>query len=458
MRPWRITSHCVPPVTPNSVSNQEETLMKKLIAVSVLLTVFLTTSAVSAKDYALAFSPYQRPGAAHDQMIAALQFMTALKPGDSVQIFDGYHLSLIGTFNIPAKTAYNSVRARMAVNAKAVKALKTFIDAARVPGGNGHPTLAGSIRLPQLLRLVAMDRPANETMDVIVIGSPLYDDPMEPAYTMVGGRYPSDGHLSHGRRDTLYGAADSPTLLESLRLHISYAGNAIFASDRHHYAVERFYDLYMTAQGGQLISFAGDLDLVFKRVKNGAKAPVRGYKADGSDKLEMIRLRQVELKQSIYNRPLTHTPLTAMQVQRAEQIEVGISWDCETCDLDLYALAYPGADMIYFDQSSTSLGTLWKDHLRSPRGNRGFETIAFHQPLDLRRLKLAVNFYRGKAPGGVNGELRLAVGDKTYSQLFHIQADRGNQASASVRDSLNNNHPASRHTVIINPLELVSAR
>jgi hypothetical protein len=42
-------------------------------------------------------------------------------------------------------------------------------------------------------------------------------------------------------------------------------------------------------------------------------------------------------------------------------------------------------------------------------------------------MMVAVNFYGGNARGGVQGEFRIAIGNQTYAQPFHIKAEQGNR-------------------------------
>lgn len=424
---------------------------------TLVLVVSLLASSVHAADYAFALSPFQHPEAAKDQVTSVLKFSTALEPGDSVMVFDGYTLALLGTFDVPASAAYNSPKARLAVNGGLVKTLMGFAAAAHSPSGDAEPSHRGAVRLPQLLRTIAANRSGGARLDVIVLGSALYDDPKEPAFAMTEGRYPSDGHLSHHRGETVFGAAGNPALLSNLRVHISYNSRSSFDSESHQYFAERFWTLFVAAQGGELISFAPELSTVLARIRNQAEAPVHSFTRSDTDKLEMIRVRQIEIRQSIYERTLSTTPLTVAQVQRAAHTEVGLSWDCTACDLDVYARAHPGADVIFFGNTETALGTLWKDHLTSPRASKGFETIAFSQPLDLRALQLAVNFYGGEAPHGVRGELRIAVDGQTYAHDFRIAATNGN-AGADIQGILASNQQTGTHTLLLDPMAIVSAR
>ena len=431
--------------------------MIRSILVSSLAALSLVAGPIFAAEYAIALSPYQSPESAKQKVTTALQFSTGLEPGDRVHFFDGYEASLLGTFTIPKKSAYRSAKARLAVNGGTVKALMAFAASAQSPAGDREPAQIGSTRLPQLLRAIAAGSGRGEPLEVIVQGSSLYDDPREPIYTMTGGRYPSDGHLLRHRGETVFGALGSSGLLNGSKVHLAYGDRGQFQSEGHQYYVERFWALYVEALGGELVSFVPKLDAALSRISSKARAIPHGFEGGASDKLEMIRIKPPEPRQSIYERELSSQPLPSTEVQRAGKVEVGLSWDCAACDLDIYAVPYPGADPIYFGNAQTVEGTLWKDHQSSPRAGQGFETIAFHRPLDLRALTLAVNFYRGKAPQGVQGELRLAADEKTYGYAFHIPATSGN-SGAGMLEAFETGEPPNEQTLLIEPVEVYSVR
>ena len=89
-------------------------------------------------------------------------------------------------------------------------------------------------------------------------------------------------------------------------------------------------------------------------------------------------------------------------------VRIGIKWPGKL-DLDLHVTPRPGAKELYYNLTKTPEGTLEKDW-SSPKGTMGYETVELRGPVDLRTLKIALNFYRGeKAPGGPNATLRLAM-------------------------------------------------
>lgn len=433
---------------------------RKTLLFCVVLVAWITvTPAAFARNLVVAISPYYPPDEAKRHAVQLLQQLTQLNQGDRVTLLDGYHLSILGEFNIPDNPAYRNPKARLGLNRVAVAALRRFADKSVVPGGKGHPSVPGAVRLPQLLRYIANHFTPETRLEVIVLGSPFYDDPKDPAFSMAGGRFPSDGHLFASQGKTPFGAANHSGLLKNIHMHIGYGSDRIMQGDRHRYFVQRFWTLYIEMLGGQLNSFVGDVPTLFRAVSNHTKtaSPVHDFRPVRSDKLEMILLRPQEKRQSIFERPVSETALSPGQVRRAEQVQIGISWQCALCDLDIYARPLPGAEVIYFGRTATMHGHYWKDYRNSPQPTNGFETISFDVPLDLRTLMIAVNFYEGEAPQGVSGEIRLSVGEQTYAASFHIAATRGNRGQ-DMAQVFETGKASGNHSVIVDPLRIVKAK
>ncbi len=429
-------------------------MSKTKLFCAVLVLTALAMNHAYARNMVVAISPYMKPAAAKAQNIKLLKFLTELEAGDEIILLDAFNLSIIGEFNIPDDPAYKNPKARLAVNRSAVGALMRFTGKVTAPGADAHPVVSGAVRLPQLLRYIANNFAGGDRLDVIVLGSPLYDDPKEPVFSMANGHFPSDGHLFASQSKTPFGAAGHPDLFKNLHVHIGYGNEQVRHNDRHGYFVERFWALYVEQQGGKLASFVGDLPTLFRRIKHNVTPANHHYTPVKSGKLEMIRLRLEENKQSIYDRPLSTAQITKAQIRRANHVEIGISWQCGECDLDLYARATPGAPILYFGHAESAQGRYWKDYRNSPTPTNGFETIAFKIPLDLRVLLIAVNFYEGIAQQGVSGELRLSIDGDTYASTFHIAATTGNQGKGAL-EAIKSGHANQNQSIIINPLRIL---
>lgn len=423
----------------------------------VLFMALVAVPAAIARDLVVAISPYYSQDDAKRHFLQLLQQLTQLEQGSRVTLVDGFHLSIIGEFNIPDNIAYSNPKARLGLNRNAVAALKRFADKSVAPGSEGHPSVAGAVRLPQLLRYAAEHFSHTKQLDVVVLGSPFFDDPKEPAFSMAGGRFPSDGHLFVTPGKSPFGTEGQGQLLKNVHVHIGYGSDNIMQGDRHRYFVQRFWTLYVERLGGKLSSFVADVPTLFRGLAQKNSPPAHDFKPVRSDKLEMILLRPQENKQSIFERPVSKVALPQAQLRRAENVQVGISWQCALCDLDLYARAMPGAPVLYFGNIATKHGYYWKDYRNSPQPTNDFETISFDIPLDLRTLLIAINFYEGEAPKGVSGEIRIAVDDQTYAAPFHIPATRGNGGHDMAR-VLENDKTSGQHSVIVDALRIVKAR
>lgn len=411
-----------------------------------------------AQNMVVALSPYQQNAVANTKLL--LKQLTRLETGSKVVLLDGYRLSKLGEFKLPKNQL--SPKALLKYNGKTVAALLHF--AKQMPKQD-QVQLINAVRLPQLLRFIAenyqpspakgLSTSVDKFLDVVVLGSPLYSDPNEPAVSMANAYIPSDGHIQASLALTPYGTAGRTNSLKAVRVHIGFDQTTPIINDQHRFFLQRFWTLFIENQGGKLISFISDQATLFERVLNKAEPLPHDFKLEPSSKLEMIRIRQQAPVNPIYQRELSSIPLDARTLKQADAVEIGISWDCATCDLDLYAQALPNAEPIYFGHSETPTGNHWKDFTSSPSLLNGYETISFHVPLDLSQLKLAVNWYEGQAPEGVKGRLRVSVAGFTFEQPFIIQASSGNRA-AGVKEALISGRAEQAQTVLFDAVSIAT--
>ncbi len=433
--------------------------MKKFsVSLLFLLTLLSVASPAPARDMAIGLSPYLETSIAETQINSVLKFLAEiLEPGDRCVLFDAYHVQTLGIFTVPDKAVYRQPKAKVQANRQVVGALSQFARAAKKPHGENEPSVIGAIRIPQVLRFIGQDYPAMQDSDVILLGSPIYDDPKEQAFTMRLNHVPGDGHLAKARSVTPFGIKGQDSLLAKRRVHIAFLDNWK-QDDRHAYQVERFWALFVEGQGGQLSSFTHDLPALFQRVKSNAPSPKHDYKVEITDKLEMILMRPPTVKQqtSIYERPISKAPLPASVLRQATHVEVGITWECG-CDLDLYGQREQGATALWFLNTQTSDGQYFRDFRTSPRSANGYETLAYHVPVDLNHLLLAVNFYNGSSPGGVKGEVRISLNGQTYAMPFHVLAQEGN-GGVGRQETLTARRANNTAWLVIDPLEVLGIR
>ncbi len=422
-----------------------------------LLFIIVLVSPAQGRDMAIGLSPYVGADAAQRQVKSVLQFLTEnLQPGDRALVFDAYNTRVLGTFTIPDNPAYRHPKARIQANRQMVAALLAFAKDARAPQAENEPRVIGAIRFPQALAFIGENYPALQDADLIVLGSPIYDDPSDRQFTMHRQYIPQDDHLSHTRSATPFGIKGQSSLLAGRRVHLGYPDESWRLDDHHAYLIHRFWTLFIEGQGGKLSTFTGDIATLFERVKTNAPVPSHDYKRATSGKLEMIPLRPLTVvrKPLIRERPLSDVRIALETLRRAANVEVGITWECASCDLDLYAKSSPMATALSYHDMKTPEGQYFQDWTSSPRAANRYETLAYSMPIDLTAMFVAVNFYNGTSPGGVHGELRISIDGQTYAKAFHLSASGGNQGAGRMQ-TLNVRRAANEHWLVINPMDVL---
>lgn len=432
-------------------------MRKILIRFFLGMALLIIPTTTLAKNSMIGISPFQEAKAAEVQAKIILQFLTTtLEPGDSAMLFDAYHIQTLGHFVVPNNSAYRHPKAKIQANTKAVRSLLNFAKQAKKPRGTDEPSVVGAIRLPQALRFIGENFPAEKKSDLILLGNPLHDDPKDKVYTMRNYRIPGDGHLTHTRNATPYGIKGQETLLAKWRVHLGFADESWARDENHSFSVQRLWTLFVEKQGGRLSTFTSDLPTLFQRVQTGASSPKHSYELQTSDKLEMLILRKPRVRNQlpIYERPITKTPLATELLRQASNVEVGLTWDCSWCDLDLYVRPGHAAQTLSFQTMQSDDGQYFKDWQRSPRATNGYETVILNGTVDMTTLFLAVNIYGGRTSGGVHGELRISLDGQTYASAFHLKARMGN-VGAEREHVMETGQVPSNHWVVIDPMKVI---
>mgnify|MGYP001064582018 CR=1 FL=1 len=410
--------------------------MKQEALVTTFILSLCISSAVVAKREVIAITPHMEPEALIMEIQSILLHLTRLSPGDEAVLIDGYTLETIGKFIVPEGKIYSSPKARLNANRAVIANLVRFTE-------QGDPSnKPNAVLLPQLLRHIAVNLSSDKPLAVLVVGSPFYIDPVNQSFSMTGSRYPADNHLIASRAETPYGTKNQQDLLSNIRIHLKYESESIFASTSYRYNIERFWTLYTTEQGGELVTFTADMPTALSRLENTAPAPKVAYE------LTPIRTERAlidsELKQqSIFERSLSNIVLSDEELLYAQNVQIGLSWDCGNCDLDLYVRPNDDAEIIYFDRVETKEGFYEKDFENTARLTKGYETISFSVPINLKELKIATNFFSGTAYNGIEAELRITVNGKTYARKVRFNDVLGNKGKGVIASF---DHPESLTT------------
>ena len=403
--------------------------------------------------------------------------LSDIAPGDSIQILDGWAVKSVATLTVPSHQAYaRDPKARAKAMQKQIQALSQWL----TKDSAAHATIPiNGLRVPAIFEFCATHADLAATKGrLMLIGTTIYADPSEPAFSMQDGYYPSDAHPLATRQESVFGLKDATNRLEGVVVHWASIG-AQYQDDGNKAAVERWWTLYCNAQGCILASCDNAPTTVFQRVKAGSRTPIVRAVADTEHKLEMrhapIRIRvpaDTQTPQPVDT--VTPTPPTnaqpastpdinfmlrqdvsqlPLEAQIVENCRIGIRWPGE-CDIDLYVRPEPSCKELFYGHQRTDEGIHVKDWLTSPDvDNNGFETVELLGRVDLSKLTIGVNFYAGKPqPGGVRGQIRIETGGKLFESAFHIPSTTGNRGGNA------NQRAISQHWVIVDPLAVTKRR
>ncbi|MBI1177032.1 hypothetical protein GC207_06285 [bacterium] len=377
--------------------------------------------------YVVGLSPFYNQQQSNEAFRQLMHLLLEDMPlNSSLWIYDAYHIRTVTQLEIPNIHAFESSRTRANQFSAQVQQLKTFL-----ASSNEQPAVAkldfhDAIRFPQFMDFVGENlNQTNAAVITIVLGSPLYLDEKEPGFSMVDGYFPSDGHLLASRDKSVYGRRDCANSLRNVVVHFGYFGDP-WASELHRQKISRFWNLFLKTQGAQLASFTGDLPTIFNAVRSGESASRTDQdELDPSQtKIEMLRITRDMGMADWITRELPANHRSPPPTTMIGPMKIGIRWQGDI-DLDIYAQARPDAERLFFQHTRAPEGYFYKDQRTSP--DREYEFVEFTEPVDVREVRAAVNFYEGHMPDGTRGEVRIEFQGRIYTGRFEMPAEHGNQ-------------------------------
>jgi hypothetical protein len=423
-------------------------------------------SLAAPHTYIVGISPFLDKSVKDDVYRSMIRLVVQDLPLNStLAIYDAYHLKTITQLSLPNSHVFEAAKTRANQFAPAIGELKQFLAREQVPPSNGQLHFENAIRLPQFLDFLSENvRVTNTEANLLLIGSPLYQDAQEPAFSMLDGYFPSDGHLQASREQSIFGfsgdadsesdadlrlqqskasarskdsapgsdsGSDSRIPRSALRTpHLTiqwmYFGDP-WINDLHKEKVARFWTLYLQRRNAGLASLTADFPTVlqhFTTTSGGTIAAGKQWAVDKDQrKIEMLRVsRKVEATDWLTQGSLSDTAQTP-PATLVGPMKIGIRWQ-KNIDLDLYASPRPNAETLFFQHVRSPEGYYFKDHRSSP--GKEYEFIEFESPVDVREVLAFVNFYKGSCPGGPQGEVRIEFGGKIYGARFAVAAEEGN--------------------------------
>lgn len=275
-----------------------------------------------------------------------------------------------------------------------------------------------SLDIPAIMDVLAQRQAQypNHDRHVLLFGSPIYIDRRNTGFSMIEA-FPSDGHIKSGVSPfTTMGKGER---LRGTAVHLIHPPGD-FYNDIHQQMLKRFWALWFSSQGAALKTFSPD-SAVWERISApDLPALAATYNPDDA-KMEMYSVRRLPV--DLWAELPTSDPVPTFQATGA--LTIGIRWKeaSRGTDIDLYAGLRGEPEQLFFANQQTGFGR----HLRDFRsGGDQYETIEFSGEVDIRSIRAAVNFFRGRAPGGMHGEVRVVFSGRVYASTFEIPADSGN--------------------------------
>lgn len=349
-----------------------------------------------------------------------------LPVGSSFTAYDAYHLTTIVHLEIPTARAFQNERTRVNQFQEPIRRLQQFLAREENPPGTSASNAPNAVRFPQFVRLLAEQPPrSNHFTAVIILGHPLYLDAKEPSFSMRDGYFPSDGHLTATRQQSVYGQLEPTNVLAGITVHFGYFGDP-WISELHQERIRRFWSLYLQQQGGNMGTFSSDLTAVFRGIDpntNPVRQPVYALDAKQTE-LTMLRMTRTVEQTDWITRNAMSTEAPPSPKTRIGPMKIGIRWK-GNIDLDLYSRSRGDAETLSFHHPRSPDGYYDKDHRASPEHD--YEFIEFEQPVDIREVEASVNYYAGDSSTPPSGEVRIEYENHIYSGNFQLAALHGNQ-------------------------------
>jgi hypothetical protein len=381
------------------------------------------------QTFVIGVSPYLDSSVKDDVYRNIVRLVVEGLPLDSkLLIFDAFNLKSVTQVSLPNLRVFDSPKTRANQFAPAIRELKTFLAQDHPRPKKTQLRLDSAILVPQFCDFLGETVTGGEgPLFVMLIGSPLYQDTKEPAFSMVDGYFPSDGHLLASRDKSVFGMRDANSESIPLLVHWVYFGDP-WVSDLHREKITRFWTLYLERRGGQLATLSGDLPTAVQAFREGTGASRSVGKRWAIDKdqtkIEMLRItREVPVTDWLTG-DLASSGMPAAPAAMVGPMRIGIRWS-KNIDLDLYVTPHKGAETLFFQHPESPEGYYYKDHRSSP--GREWEFVEFLNPVDARQVQAFVNFYKGSCPGGPRGEVRIEFDGRIYAAPFSIEAEEGNQ-------------------------------
>jgi hypothetical protein len=399
--------------------------------VAVALVMVITTTHASASSYIIGVSPHYTPPDRPTVLKAVLGFvLEGAGAGDKILIYDALNQQPLTQCVIPTGAIFQAnARARAQRLKFEIAAFQKFVFAEQPCPDR----MTGVINVPEFLSLAGSQlRSPGEPAIIILIGSPFYANPKNPAFNMTDA-WPSDGNLLADQQISVFGTANKQKALSGITIHYAFLRNG-FTNDYHQERIGRFWSLFVGRQQGMLVTFAADVDLAFQRARDNIQQNCIVAQLEPND--TKVEMRQI-MARSIpkwFGPTNSAASSTAAAVSLPfnplpDKLGIGIMW-AQNVDCDLYVQPKPNARGLFFGNPVTSEGRYFHDYRTSNQGI-DYEYVELKGPFgNLSDITAWVNLYAGSAPK-IEGTVVVCYNGRSYQGAFAVQATSGNQGADS---------------------------
>lgn len=381
----------------------------------------------------------------------ALQDQIAEKAryGDVLTIIAAPQHAHVATFVVPEGS--RNTRLRHKAIRQQLPALMKFLETISDSG-------EGQVQLPSLAATVRSLRRTVYPCRIVVVGSPRYVDPRQPAWAMHEPYIPTDASI---------GAAQTPFTTETTfpadtLVHWLTQKQAEASDPLHREATHRFNRLFVQELGGTLLAITPDVEIAFnfstpteaERLQKEPGSPgMRRVTVQFAQPTPPAEAAPVEVPLFEPVRPVTPSlpappvaqapepPVQARPADAAQSVldiaqankdttAIAITWQCvdSQCDIDLHIRSKGHAEEMNFSQKITAFGELYRDVqtggpvAHSSSDFTGWEWARIDHPRT-GDLTVMLHTYRASAP--VQVQVIWVAGGVRKEQRFQLPALRG---------------------------------
>jgi len=399
--------------------------MKKSIIflMSILLTVSCCQNAQSRNPknthIIVGISPFQPKSAILKQKN---QFGDALKivmnivtnkmdSGDKLSLIDTDNLREIAYFHYP-----NNINLTAKLKTKYIaKPLKeTFIYYKDKEPENK----SGNLNIPKFMKLLK-DRIAiidSKNIEIVFIGSPIHKS-KNPKFNFDNG-WLSDAAFF---QDTPFRAKGEKSF-RHIKFHMIFVGFK-FVNLKHQEGLERFWSLYFSTRGGDLISFTPDIK-AYERIKEDLQSKFFMINPKDAEFLTLhLPNRKLNIKQKRHKPRIRNYMISSLEIITTWETKNGTS-----ADIDSYLLIKPQNAIVNFKNRSFRKGNqkahFYKELSNSSSVKNGFEHILLNN-FDINNVDLWLNSY-SRYPNNlkVKGQVSINIDNEATPHFIPFEISR----------------------------------